>query len=117
VAGACAHRWREVFVERRDELLRSTRFIVFGHASHDALGAPFVGLCGKALFIEVDAAWLELPAPAALAGSMRGWRRHFAAATSRRATGSRCRCSASPAPRRRTSSRLLRRRAPVPPAA
>jgi hypothetical protein len=63
----CAHRWREVFVERREELLRSTRFIVFGHASHDALAAPFVGLCGKALFMEVDAAWLELPAPAALA--------------------------------------------------
>lgn len=62
----CAHRWREVFVERRAELLRSTRFMVFGHASHDALAAPFVGLCGKALFIEVDAAWLELPEPAAL---------------------------------------------------
>jgi len=58
--GLCAHRWREVFVDRRAELLRSTRFMVFGHASHDALAAPFVGLCGKALFIEVDAAWLEL---------------------------------------------------------
>lgn len=57
----CAHRWREVFVGRRAELLCSTRFIVFGHASHDALGASFVGLCGKALFIEVDAAWLGLP--------------------------------------------------------
>lgn len=64
--GLRAHRWREVFVERRAELLRSTRFLVFGHASHDALAAPFVGLCGKALFIEVDAAWLELPEPAAL---------------------------------------------------
>jgi hypothetical protein len=62
----CAHRWREVFVERRGELLRSTRFVVFGHASHDALGAPFVGLCGKALFIEVDAAWLDLPATESL---------------------------------------------------
>lgn len=63
----CAHRWREVFVDRRAELLRSTRFIVFGHASHDALAAPFVGLCGKALFMEVDAAWLELPTTAAVA--------------------------------------------------
>lgn len=63
--GLCAHRWREVFVERRAELMRSTRFLVFGHASHDALAAPFVGLCGKALFIEVDAAWLELPETAA----------------------------------------------------
>ena len=65
--GLCAHRWREVFVERRAELMRSTRFLVFGHASHDALAAPFVGLCGKALFVEVDAAWLELQETAALA--------------------------------------------------
>ena len=63
----CGHRWREVFVERREELLRSTRFLVFGHASHDALAAPFVGLCGKALFVEVDAAWLELLEPEARA--------------------------------------------------
>jgi len=63
----CAHRWREVFGERRTELLRSTRFLVFGHASHDALAAPFVGLCGKALFLEVDAAWLDLSEAAALA--------------------------------------------------
>lgn len=62
-----AHRWREVFVERRDELLRTTRFLLFGHASHDALAAPFVGLCGKALFVDVDAAWLSLPEDAALA--------------------------------------------------
>ena len=63
----CAHRWREVFVVRRDELQRSTRFLVFGHASHDALAAPFAGLCGKALFVDVDQAWLNLPAAEALA--------------------------------------------------
>lgn len=63
----CAHRWHEVFVARREELLGSTRFVVFGHASHDALGVPFVGLCGKAWFIEVDAVWLSLPEAEALA--------------------------------------------------
>ena len=63
----CAHRWRAVFVDRREELLRTTRFLVFGHASHDALAAPFVGLCGKALFVEVDDAWLRLADQAALA--------------------------------------------------
>jgi hypothetical protein len=62
-----AHRWREVFVTEREELQRSTRFVVFGHASHDALASPFVGLCGKAWFVEVDAAWLDLPRSAALA--------------------------------------------------
>jgi hypothetical protein len=116
--GLCAHRWREVFVERRAVLLRTTRFVVFGHASHDLLGAPFVGLCGKALFIEVDAAWLELPAPeslarldARLAETTCCWRlraaRLAAAATARH-------------PRRHggeRACRLLRRRAAVPPAA
>ncbi len=75
VAGSCpdlwsalrAHRWREVFVSRREELLRTTRFLVFGHASHDALAAPFVGLCGKALFVDVDETWLDLPEEEALA--------------------------------------------------
>lgn len=75
VAGSCpdlwrallAHRWREVFVQRREELLRTTRFLVFGHASHAALAAPFVGLCGKAVFVDVDEAWLKLSGAAALA--------------------------------------------------
>ncbi len=67
-AALCKHLWREVFVDRRDELQRTTRFLVFGHASHDALAAPFVGLCGKALFVEVDGAWLDLPEATALAG-------------------------------------------------
>ena len=65
-AALCAHHWREVFVARRDELQRTTRFLVFGHASHDALAAPFVGLCGKALFHDVDRAALDLPEAAAL---------------------------------------------------
>lgn len=55
----CAHRWCEVFVARREELVATTRFVLFGHASHDALRSPFVGLCGKALFIETDAAGLS----------------------------------------------------------
>ena len=63
---SCGHRWHEVFVTRREELLRSTRFLVFGHASHDALAAPYIGLCGKALFVAVGDAWLPLPAAAAL---------------------------------------------------
>lgn len=48
------HRWQEVFVERRALLERTTRFVVFGHASHAALLAPFHGLCGKALFLPAD---------------------------------------------------------------
>ena len=57
-AALCAHDWREVFVTRRDELQATSRFVAFGHASHDALRSPFRGLCGKALFIETDAVGL-----------------------------------------------------------
>ena len=52
----CCHEWLEVFVTQRAELLATTRFIVFGHGSLDALRAPFVGLCGKAIFLETAAA-------------------------------------------------------------
>ncbi len=45
------HRWREAFVQRRQELVRRVRFVVFGHALYDQLRAPFHGLCGKALYL------------------------------------------------------------------
>lgn len=60
-----SHRWREVFVERRAELAHSVRFIVFGHALYDQLRAPFVGLCGKALFVALDEPALASPRLAA----------------------------------------------------
>ena len=55
------HRWREVFVDRRPDLDRSLRFIVFGHAVYDQLRAPFFGLCGKALFVALSAPELASP--------------------------------------------------------
>lgn len=51
----CAHRWHEAFVIRRYELKRTTQFIVFGHASHEALMSPFNGVCGKAIFLPLNA--------------------------------------------------------------
>jgi len=77
VAGTCpelweaisAHRWHEAFVRRREELCRTTRFIVFGHASHEALMSPFNGLCGKAIFLPLDAdclAAIDATGPAVL---------------------------------------------------
>jgi hypothetical protein len=48
----CVHRWREVFVTHREEVIATTRFHVFGHASRDSLRAPFFGLCGKAIWLE-----------------------------------------------------------------
>lgn len=57
-AGIRAHRWREVFADRRADVGASMRFFLFGHASLDSLRAPFVGLTAKALCFEVDASWL-----------------------------------------------------------
>ena len=57
-----AHEWEEVFWNRRAQLLASTRFLIFGHGSWDQLRQPFFGLCAKAIYRHVDAAWLALPA-------------------------------------------------------
>ena len=59
-----AHRWKEVFWTRREEILHSLRVFVFGHASFDMLRTPHLGLCGKALFLHVDGAWLAQSLPA-----------------------------------------------------
>ena len=65
--GIRAHRWREVFGERRAEVIAGMRFFLFGHASYDSLRAPFVGLTAKALCFEADRAWLDQPAAVQLA--------------------------------------------------
>lgn len=50
--------WRELFVRRRAEVIAAMRFVVFGHATYEALLQPFRGLTAKALCHEVDADWL-----------------------------------------------------------
>lgn len=57
-----AHEWEEAFWRRRQRLAESTRFLVFGHATWEQLRAPFTGLCAKAIYRQVDASWLGLPA-------------------------------------------------------
>ena len=52
--------WRELFWDRRRELQRSTRFLVFGHGLLDALREPHPRLMGKALFVHVSADHLRL---------------------------------------------------------
>jgi hypothetical protein len=54
-----ALKWLEVFWERRAELERTTRFLVFGHGLLDALRDPHPRLMGKALFARVAADRLE----------------------------------------------------------
>lgn len=57
-----AFAWQELFVARRAEVIADMRFVVFGHATYEALLAPFRGLTAKAVLYAVDDAWLAQPA-------------------------------------------------------
>lgn len=54
-------RWRELFVERRPEAIAGLRVFVFGHATYEALLAPFRGLTAKCVPLPVAAGWLRRP--------------------------------------------------------
>jgi hypothetical protein len=57
-------RWKELFVERRDEVKRCMRFVIFGHATYEQLLKPFRGLTAKAILCQIPEAWLALDAGA-----------------------------------------------------
>ena len=59
--------WKALFAGRRADVLRAMRFVVFGHATYEALLKPFRGLTAKAILHDVDESWLNLPAAAQLA--------------------------------------------------
>lgn len=63
--------WRTLFVERRRQVIEAMRFVVFGHATYEALLRPFRGLTAKAVLYEVDADWLAQP-PAAQRAAIDG---------------------------------------------
>ena len=50
--------WKELFWRRREEVRRAMRFFLFGHALYEKALAPFIGMTGKALVFDVDAAAL-----------------------------------------------------------
>lgn len=54
-------RWKELFWMRRDSVLASMRFHVFGHALADKLRVPFRGLTAKSLIFIVEPDELRLP--------------------------------------------------------
>lgn len=62
-----AFRWRELFVARRAEAAAGLRVFVFGHATYEALLAPFRGLTAKCVLTPVGAGWLRQPLAAQLA--------------------------------------------------
>lgn len=60
-------RWKELFWERRRELIESLRCFVFGHATYEQLIQPYRGLTAKAVLYEVSSPWLRWPLAAQLA--------------------------------------------------
>jgi hypothetical protein len=54
--------WKEVFWNRRDELLATTRFFAFGHACYEQSLAPYIGMVAKTVFVTVDGSFLHRPA-------------------------------------------------------
>jgi hypothetical protein len=56
--------WRELFVVRRADVLRSMRFLVLGHGLLDKARSPFIGLTGHACIVAASAGELALDAHA-----------------------------------------------------
>lgn len=56
-----ARRWRELFWNRRGEVERHMRFVVFGHGLYDALRAPFYRMCGRAALLTLPRRRLDDP--------------------------------------------------------
>lgn len=57
--------WKRLFVEHRAEVRQSMRFLIFGHATYEALLKPFRGLTAKAILYDIDSDGLQ-QSPAAL---------------------------------------------------
>lgn len=54
-------RWKELFWVRREDVVRSMRFYVFGHALCEKALEPYKGVTAKALILECGPALLEAP--------------------------------------------------------
>lgn len=44
-----AHHWEELFWERRDEVLKKMKVIIFGHSMHEKALTPYIGMTAHAL--------------------------------------------------------------------
>jgi Protein of unknown function (DUF3025) len=53
--------WKELFWRRRAEVVRSMRFCLFGHALYEKALAPFVGVTGRGVILEVADGFLAMP--------------------------------------------------------
>ncbi|MBU3698130.1 MAG: hypothetical protein CFR70_06865 [Rhodocyclaceae bacterium] len=51
--------WQSLFVERRQDVIAQMRFMIFGHATYEALLNPFRGLTAKAILLPVTPVFLR----------------------------------------------------------
>ncbi|MBC7621767.1 MAG: DUF3025 domain-containing protein [Aeromicrobium sp.] len=51
--------WRELFVERRADVIANMRFYLVGHGLMEKALAPFIGMTGKAMLLRVECADLD----------------------------------------------------------
>ena len=58
-----AKQWKTLFFERRNDVIRHMRFMVFGHALYDKLRAPYRSITGRALIVPAHAVILEEDIP------------------------------------------------------
>ena len=54
-------RWKSLFWERRAAVLADMDFLLFGHALCEKMLAPYKGITGRGLLLEVDRDFLALP--------------------------------------------------------
>ena len=61
-----AFQWKKLFWKHRAAVKQHMRFFLFGHGLMEQMLAPYVGLTGKALLINIDTAWLGANGPTLL---------------------------------------------------
>ena len=59
--------WKELFWNRCEDAVRSMRFHLFGHALYEKALAPYKGVTGKSVILDVSAREFERPLPQQLA--------------------------------------------------
>ncbi len=59
--------WKQLFWNRREDVIGQMRFHLFGHALYEKALAPYKGVTGKSVIVDVAARELERPLPQQLA--------------------------------------------------
>ena len=69
--------WKELFWNRREELMATTCFLAFGHSLHEKALDPFIGMIAKTVFFPVEAGFISLATAAQVKRSDEFLARHF----------------------------------------